>query len=933
MFDKDNTAFNDEVDIAGDLVQGDKNAIEQLVVNIYGDKASPVFSEQEMQDQLREYKRYLVETYKYLDFKGIDSIAEAVKGSSGITLESVYVPLRARLDTPDAETWHRFGGRLYQGSKAVAKAEKLEQEISRTEQAALTAQEWVNQWPPALVILGDPGSGKSTTLKRLALGLAQQDNAPLPILISLNAYGKRLEEGIISFEEFLPEYFQGKRAQLDRDKLRKLFTEAFKQQKAWVLMDGLDEVGQNRGPLVAQIEHFVRYWVPERPVLKLPKPPQKPNQKNPREENCKHKEDHERQLEQYNKIREDYKCKLKQYNKESKQIKTGYEHDLHEWLQHGNRMVATSRFVGYRDYPLSDPRWQTVALNDWNRQEIDQFFTLFTLASELAWQGGENLADAQRLASLERQSLLKVIDANPGIRRLAGNPLLASLLALIKRQGVTLPDRRVELYKLYMETLLRSWNRARSLDKQAIGPEIDFVPTQRLLAKLALHLRQTNPQDGLIEETAMMDYLLKYFQDDGYTRKEADEQAKGFLDSAHKYSNLLIEKGHRQYGFIHLTFEEYLAGFGLALESEAELLKLFPTYLQQPEQWRETLLLAIGVMAVVNNDREKANAVLKNLLQLGSDAIFFAYSALNDVGARVVGNSMARQIYLALGQDEMQTLLIRRRAGLLLGDSGWLPVDLDMLIRIPLGTFLCGEDKIPTTIQHDYWISKYPVTNAQYRRFIEAGGYYNQAFWTVEGWSMSIENQWQQPSLWEADGWANPLSPVVGVSFYETQAYCRWLQTQVLDHPEAFGLTGDIPDDYCVRLPTNDEWERAARGVDGHKFPWGNNFKAAYVNCRDSWGKDAKDLGTTAVGLFVQGASPDGLQDCAGNVWEWTLKENGCYYIRGGSWSDSTVRIRCAIRFMDQPYGRNFDLGFRLVVGSTCVISELSPVTIPSPIS
>ena len=868
------------------------------------------FTEEELQDQLREYKRYLVESYKYLDFKGIDSIAEAVKGSSGITLESVYVPLRARLDAPDTETWHQLGGRLYRGSTAVADAapDKLEQEISRTEQDAMTVEAWFNR-QPALVILGDPGSGKSTTMKRLALGLAQQDNAALPILVSLNAYGKRLEEGIISFEEFLPEYFHGKRAQLDRHKLRKLFTDALKQKKAVVLMDGLDEVGLNRGPLVGQIEHFVRAWIPERPLLKLPKRPQNPDQSNERIISAKERK----------KIRDVYRCEVEQFHYESVKIKNEYESNLLEWQKSGNRMVATSRFVGYHDYPLSDPRWQTVALNDWNREEIDRFFTGFTLACELAWKGGENREEAQRLANLERLSLLRVIDANPGIRRLAGNPLLASLLALIKRQGVTLPERRVELYKLYMETMLRSWNRARSLDKQPIGPEIDFSPTQRLLAKLALHLRQTNPQGGLIHEEAMNDYLLNYFRDDDFSRMEAEGKAKGFLDSVHKYSNLLIEKGHRQYGFIHLTFEEYLAGFGLALERDEELQKLFPDYLQQPELWQETLLLSLGVMAVINNDRDKANAVLDGLLKSAKpDAVLFALSTLKDVGTEGLGNRMVLKIQkslLALGQDESQPLSKRRWYGLILGDSGLLADDLDLLIHITKGPFLCGDSKTQTEITNDYWIGKYPVTNAQYKRFIEAGGYQNQAYWTEQACQQRNKNLWQQPKYWEHSGWANPLSPVVGVSFYEAQAYCIWFQALLLENPVQFGLAKNIPKNYACRLPTHLEWERAARGVDGREFPWGNEFKAGYANCADSWEQDAKDRGTTAVGLFVQGVSPDGLLDCSGNVWEWTSSGNENYYIRGGSWYNRTGFLRCAVCYGDLPYGQSNYIGFRLVFG------------------
>ncbi len=915
MLDNTGTVFKNKVEVDQDFVQGDKNTIEHLVVNIYGQQASPQFTEAELTEQLAEYRRYLVETYKYLDFKGIDGIAEAARDSSGLTLESVYVPLRARQDTPDGESWHRLGGRFYCGSKAVMEADpdKLEQEILRTEAAALPVEQWINT-QQALVVLGDPGSGKSTSMKRLALGLAQRENAPLPILLPLNAYSKELERGRISFEDYLPEYFHAKRSQLERGKLQRLFAGALQQQRAFILMDGLDEVGNNRGEVVSQVEHFVRSWVPD-----------------PQGE-----------------------------------------------LKTGNRMVVTSRFVGYRDYPLVDPRWQTVALNDWNTEEIERFFTQFTLAAELAVQRGAHSETVRQNAEREQTALVEVIRRNQGIRHLAGNPLLASLLALIKRQGVTLPHRRVELYNLYMGTLLRSWNRSRSLDKQPIGLEIDFSPTQRLLAKLALHLRRVNPQGGLIREEAMHDYLLAYYLDDGYTRKEAGEQTKGFLNSVHKYSNLLIEKGHQQYGFIHLTFEEYLAGFGLALEREKALCNELPVLLQQPKHWKETLLLALGVMASVNTDPEKANAILEALLGSGeAEHILFAGEALNDVGASVLGNRMTRKIQqrlLGLMQDGIAEIESRAEAGRLLGELGdprpgvglittgehtGLP-DIDW-VSIEGGTLLMGftDDEVThdffkhSTPRHEvlvkgFQMARYPITNAQFASFVAAGGYQTERYWQTctaahDWWQgepadlsllddnpdvkknyanwLAGEKTRRQPWYWEQNQWNNPNHPVVGVSWYEALAFCEWLNEQ--------GVCASK-----VRLPTEAEWEYAARGEAGWRYAWGNEADKLQGNYGDT-GLNR----TSAAGLFPAGKA-FGLHDMSGNSWEWTSsqwgkkggsldftykkwsqKENqrdkqdaySLRIVRGGSWYDISDFVQCAIRYGDPPYNRGSNLGFRVV--------------------
>lgn len=847
--------FKGEVQVNGDFVSHDKHTIETLIVNVFGTKASPQYDDGELQGQLAEYRRYLVETYKYLDFKGIDGIAEAVKGSSGLMLESVYVPLRARMDTPEGETWHRVGGRDWCGSKPIRQEEVDLKAIERAEAAALPFERWIRT-QPALVVLGDPGSGKSTSLKRLALGLAEIQNAPLPILLPLNAYSEAYEKDPVSFEDYLPRYFASRRKQLQADKLGLLFAQALAQGKAVVLIDGLDEVGDKRGEIVCQVENFMRRWIPE-----------------------------------------------------------GAQGNR------GNRVVVTSRFVGYRDYPLRDVRWRTVALSDWNRSEIERFFKEFSLAAELAWSGGKDENGCQQRAAAELKSLLSVIQSNERIRRLAGNPLLASLLGLIKRQGVMLPHRRVELYELYMGTLLRSWNRSRSLDHQRVGPDIDYASTLPLLAKLAFHLRRNDPRGGLISLDAIRAFLHSHYEDDGYTRREADDLSKGFLDSVHRYSSLLIEKGARQYGFIHLTFEEYLAGYGLALNPQATLFEIFIELLKQPEHWKESLLLSLGVIAVVKTNQETAQLLLDRLLQTKQpDAVLLAGELLVDVGESVLRRRMAASIQKALleqAQDEQQPISIRARAGRLLGDSGWLPDDLDAMLPIKAGSFLCGYEKKEARIDKDYWIGKYPVTNAQYRRFVEAGGYKTETFWSQEGRAWRQKDESQLPRYWEDRKWANPLSPVVGVSYYEAEAYCRWSQLQMRANPAVFGLPADQAGALICRLPSNDEWERAARGQDGREYPWLGEFSASKANSDKSWqSADNEERGTTAVNAFPQGKSPAGLFDCAGNIWEWTSStdEDGDPFIRGGAWGYGAVNQRCAFRDWFHPVNRRLNLGFRLVL-------------------
>jgi formylglycine-generating enzyme required for sulfatase activity len=207
-------------------------------------------------------------------------------------------------------------------------------------------------------------------------------------------------------------------------------------------------------------------------------------------------------------------------------------------------------------------------------------------------------------------------------------------------------------------------------------------------------------------------------------------------------------------------------------------------------------------------------------------------------------------------------------------------------------------------------LGRYPVTVGQYRSFLEADGYRRQDYWTESGWDWRAGLGRLEPDGWRDEQWAGAdYLPVVGVSWYEAHAYCHWLR-------EATGR--------AYRLPTEAEWEKAARGVNGWLYPWGDEFDASRCNALPG------DLGrTTVVGQYSPaGDSPFGCADVAGTVSEWTSSRYHAYpynaadgrespngkaerVTRGGSWHSPELRVRTSSRGMNDPFFTDNDLGFR----------------------
>jgi len=215
------------------------------------------------------------------------------------------------------------------------------------------------------------------------------------------------------------------------------------------------------------------------------------------------------------------------------------------------------------------------------------------------------------------------------------------------------------------------------------------------------------------------------------------------------------------------------------------------------------------------------------------------------------------------------------------------------MIHMPAGKFTMGEGNDAHSVYVGaYYVAEHPVTNSAYQKFVEAAGH-------------------RPPPHWPGNRWQQLLGdhPVVNVSWHDAVAYCSWLTA----------VTGQLH-----RLLTEAEWEKAARGTEGRLYPWGNEFDDTRCNC---W--EAGIGRTTPVDAFPTGASPYGVMDMSGNVWEWCrsqytaypycasdgredMEADGWRVLRGGSWYDAEWGTRAARRLSSDPRRASHNTGFRV---------------------
>ncbi|MES1243227.1 MAG: SUMF1/EgtB/PvdO family nonheme iron enzyme [Acidobacteriota bacterium] len=810
------------------------------------------------------YLEHLVDRYRFLDFRGM---GVSDRAPLRLPLLDMYVPLKARIDTPEGETWER----VHVAGRAPCDEERVALRRLSEPRPVLD----LLKHNDGLVLLGDPGAGKTTFVKFAALALAtgQGDalglGARLPVLLPVSAYAAALAAGDISLIPFIARYYHDRGVELP---LEGMLEEAFGKGGVLLFLDGLDEV--------RELER--RHLVVER-------------------------------------VRDFY--------------------SFHR--RAGNKFVLTSRIVGYREVRPAAEGLAECTLVDFDDAEIESFVGRWTAAVEKAAAGETQVAalEAQR----EKDELLAAVRRNPGVRSLASNPLLLTILALMKRQGVSLPERRVHLYETYVETLLKHWNLARSLGGRS-GRDLDLVETMKILPPLALWMHRASPGVGLVREGDLLRELERIYQE----RRHEDpaSAARHFLEDVREHTALLLDRGGRQYGFIHLTFQEYLAAVALAQKGQQGIEPIVEALAEHVGQapWHEVTLLTIGYLGVVQQRDEAASAVLEELIRRApgpaGEAVVLAGQAAADAGAggvtRPCRRKVVEELLRVLGDDRVEAPR-RAAAGQALASIGdprpeAVTVDGMHLCLVPAGPFLLGSDDADDIAQdcekplhrydigYDYRIGRFPVTVAQLRE--------------------------HNPEL-AASQAAN--QPAGMVTWHEARAFCDWLA-------ERWRKAGLLEPGWTVRLPSEAEWQKAARGglevpaapvtgpasdrpavpvlednrLPARLFPWGNPMDPNRANQRET------GIGeTSAVGCFPSGASPYGCEEMGGNVWEWTRSlfagypypskpeersrredpaSPGARVLLGGSYLGTPTENRCAARLGEFPTLRDKLIGFRVVV-------------------
>ncbi len=530
-------------------------------------------------------------------------------------------------------------------------------------------------------------------------------------------------------------------------------------------------------------------------------------------------------------------------------------------------------------------------------------------------------------------------------KRLIDSPLLVTIVAIVHHNKHRLPEKRAELYDNCVEVLLAEPNRLSVETTQELAALGGGTLTEKRqwLAFLAFQMMSAGESAGRVVSEEQMKKWLRPRLASNRGEDKAGPALDDFIQAIGERGSLLDERD-RDYRFLHLSFQEYLAAYHLVEDVRAvdKMVAFLEAEGRLSESWwRETVLLTAGYLGLKSQGSAlafvrglAACAATNSLALAGAELAAASFLELDsqDAGTKklvvdrlvdLIGDAkLTAPGPLRAAAGRILARLGDPRPGVGLDPNTGLP-DLAWSNVIAPGPFPMGNDKdeagyddeIPRftcrLIAQSYRISRYPITVAQYRAFVAAKGYQQRRYWTEAGW------EWRQRhNITGPHDFGEPFTldnhPQVGVSWDEAVAFCRWLSEQ----------SGQD-----IRLPSEAEWERASRHTDARRYPWGNAGKPA-EHCNI----DETGIGSTcSVGLFANGHALCDAADMSGNVWEWCstkwLDDYGDYerkvdddlegdatrVLRGGSWFGPNFAAS-AVRNGDHPYNRNDYGGFRVAL-------------------
>ncbi len=881
---------------AGAKAVGEQGTLIEGAVN--GDFLGPnaqkiIHPDPEKERLARARERYLRHLWSLCNALPLADLGGDEGADAEVTLDQVYIVLDTKTPVPLTEEEQQ---------------NRRERSIlgDREETRPLTALEAATQ-APRLALLGDPGGGKSTFLRQLAgwiakAQLGQTDNPPpadlgalLPIFVTL----RDLTPALAALDpETLPAHRrQATLAHLLRDRLladlERLdapdfapgLQEALSRGRCLWLLDGLDEVPP---ALRARVRAVIQA----------------------------------------------------------------------AWQQYAPaRVVVTCRIRSYVD-PAILPGFSEHILAPFDSEKIRHFVRVWyevqqALGRVDAVQRERKTTDLQQAATAAE------------LRELAENPMLLTTMAIIHQKEIGLPKQRVRLYALAVDILLRRWHKGK-----VGGEDPDLSPGLRAMLAADLQLRQVmerlaheaHRQERVTEAEAQeatdltRGQVLTLLEGSNYLGSPA--LAGEFLEYVDRRAGLLVGQGGAEgqpgtYSFPHRTFQEYLAGCYVLRQREPS--REVWERVREGDAWQ--LAVQLGAEHLLYN-REDAFGLLDlayrlcpvaapgdagawravvwsgSLAVLAGKAAIAADTCAPDCGPAYLERLLPRLVQVL--QENHLTAHERVAAGralALLGDprfradAWYLPAEpLLGFVEIPGGEFVLGEGKEAHPVElPDFYIARYPVTRAQYAAFVRDTGH--AALAADEGYDNELPYAWQEGQY--PPERAN--QPVVLVFWHDALAYCRWLTAQLRAWPDTPELLARrLQAGWEITLPSEAEWEKAASWEAERRrkrvYPWGERVDGERANYAD-----IGIGGTSAVGCFPAGASPYGVEELSGNVWEWTrshwtdypyvpgdgrevLDSGARRVVRGGAFSSSGGRVRCAYRSNRDPRGRDQSQGFRVVL-------------------